>query len=419
MSRLEDDLRVTLRQQAMNVDLSGGLPPEVHRRARLRRAGTAGLTGVLALAAVAVTVGVVRSVHPAPAPQPAPTSWLPLVERVPVRPHSNGDLVYPVNGSLVRRAPDGGTSTWVTRRAMDEACGSRDCSIGALDWSPDGSQLAVVMGVIRRTTASSVALYVVDDGSATPRKVFDCAGSGCAYLASLTWSPDGSAIAIAGTGTAGAGIGIAEVADPATAPRPVCTECRAGSVAWSPDGRWFAYTSPDGIRRIATSGGPSELVDPLTNVSSLSWSPDGTRLLIETSTAVRTVDLSRRPYTESTVVAGMTPSEGPAAPSWSPDGRRVAWFSTPGKHRHFVAEVWTAAPDGSAPHRLMRSGCCVSDWAAPMWSPDGKSIALGLATDPTAPTDLIILDAVRGGQITRAVGQGWGAMAWQPKPGNG
>ena len=417
MSRLEDDLRVTLRHQAMNVDLGGGMPPEVRRRARVRRAGNTGLTGVLAVAAVAVTVGVVRSIHPAPAPQPAPSPPLPLVERVPVRAHSNGDLVYPINGSLIRRAPDGGTSTWVTRSAMAQACGSRDCSIVTLDWSPDGSQLAVVQGVVRRTTPSSYSLYVVDDGSTTARKVFDCPASLCSNGGSLSWSPDGSAIAISDTSTAGAGIEVVDVADPATAPRPVCTDCQAGSVAWSPDGRWLAYAGPEGVRRMATSGGPSELVDRSTNVTSLSWSPDGTRLLIESDMAVRTTDLSRRPYTEQTILTWMNPGEGPAEPSWSPDGRRVTWFSTPGQDHHFVAEVWTAGADGSTPHRLMRSGCCVSDWSRPVWSPDGARIALGLSTDATVPPDLLLLDPVRGTQIARAVGQGWGPMAWQPRPG--
>src|SRR5690242_13013411 len=277
MSRLEDDLRTTLHRHALDVDHVGGMPPGVRRRAHLRRAGAAGLTGALALAAVAAAVGIVHSVHPAPpqpAPPPSPAPSLPLVERARVTPHSNGDLVYPVDGSLVRRAPDGRTTTWVTRSAMTDACGSRDCSIVTLEGSPDGSEVAIVMGVVRRTSPSKYSVYVVSDGATTPRRVFDCPSSLCSNGGSVSWSPDGSSVAVSDTFAGGAGIEIVSVADPAAAPRAVCTDCQAGSVTWAPDGRWLAYADPDGIRRISVTGGASEAVDASTNVASLSWSPD-------------------------------------------------------------------------------------------------------------------------------------------------
>lgn len=414
MSRLEDDLRATLQRHATDGEPLGGMPADVSRRAQRRRAGTAGVTGVVGLALVAVTVAVARSVQPSPPPQPAPPPPLPPIERVQHDPHHNGDLVFPVDGALVRRAPDGHTSTWVTRSTMNQACGSRSCSIANLSWSPDGTELAVVMGVVRRTSPSKYSVYLVADRSTTPRLVFDCPSSLCSGGASVSWSPDGTSVAVSDTYAAGVGIVIVGVTGPETQPRTVCS-CQSGSVRWSPNGRWLAYTSPEGIRRISVSGKASEQVDSSTNVSSVTWSPDGTRLLVETSTAVRTIDLSRRPYAETTIVEGISPSEGPSVPAWSPDGARVSWFSTPGKHPDFVAEVWTAARDGSDPTRVLDGGCCVSDWSAPLWSPDGKLLALGLSLDPARPPDLLVLDAAQGTLLDRATGMGWGPMAWQPR----
>ncbi len=416
MSQLEDDLRATLQRHALNVDPIPALPEGVRRRAHVRRAGTAALTGALAVSVLAVAVGVIRAVHPSQPPPPAPAPPLPLVERVHVTPHTNGDLVYPVNGALMRRAPGGGTTTWVTRNALNEACGARDCSIISLRWSPDGKDLAVVLGVIRRTSPSNYSVYVIADSSTTPRKIYDCPTSLCADGGTVSWSPDSSSLAVSDSFPEGHGIEIVNVADATVAPRTVCGDCQAGAVTWSPDGSSLAYAGPDGIGRTLVTGGASEQVDETTNVASLSWSPDGTRLLVETSSEVRTINLVRRPYTSDTIVSGVGSAEGPTSPAWSPDGRRVSWFVTPGKHRNFVAEVWTARRDGSRPTRLTHSGCCVSDWSAPLWSPDGKRITLGLSLDPQKLGDLLVIDSASGAELDRVTGQGSGPMAWRARP---
>ena len=400
----------------LNVDPSPALPEGVRRRAHLRRTGTAALTGALAVSVVTVAVGVIRAFHPSPPPPPAPAPPLPLVERVQVTPHTNGDLVYPVDGALIRQAPDGGTTTWVTRNALNDACGARDCSIMSLQGSPDGKDLAVVLGVIHRTSPSNYSVYVIADSSTTPRKVYDCPTSLCANGGLVSWSPDSSSLAVSDSFPGGHGIEIVDVADATVAPRTVCGNCQAGVVTWSPDGSSLAYASPDGIGRTLLTGDASEQVDQTTNVASLSWSPDGTRLLVETSSEVRTINLVRRPYTSHTIVSGVGPAEGPTVPAWSPDGTQVSWFVTPGKHRNFVAEVWTARRDGSQPTRLTHSGCCVSDWSAALWSPDGKRIALGLSLDPNKLADLLVIDAGSGAEVDRVTGHGSGPMAWQVRP---
>jgi WD40-like Beta Propeller Repeat len=51
--------------------------------------------------------------------------------------------------------------------------------------------------------------------------------------------------------------------------------------AWSPDGAWIAFATPDGIARIPSEGGPAEVLVPASGVNSdrlptqPAWSPDG------------------------------------------------------------------------------------------------------------------------------------------------
>ena len=416
MTRLEDDLRATMRCHAGDVRSAGQLPNGLRRRSHLRRAGTAGLAAVLVVSLAAFGVGVVRAVLSPTRPEPAPAPSLPLVERVAVTPRSNGDIAYPVDGRIVRRAPDGTTTTWVTRDALARACGARDCAVMQLEWSPDGSQLALVQGVVRRTSPSRLSVYVVADDATVPRAVFDCPGSLCGAVEppSLSWSPDGGSLAVGASVGGGTGVAVVPVDDPAGEPRVVCASCAGHAAAWSPDGRWLAYSGPDGVFRISTRGGRSEPVSPAAAYS-LAWSPEGTRLLADSGDAVRVVDLSQRPYSQA-IVTELQPPEGPSVPAWAPDGTRVSWFATPGVNREHHAEVWTADPDGSRPQELRQDPCCVDWWSAPIWSPDGRFIVLGLGSDPTRPPDLLILDAADGTEVARANGVGWGPMAWQGMP---
>lgn len=357
------------------------------------------------------------SVTPDPAlPEPATAVQLPMVDPVPVTPRQAGDLTYVADGSIVRRAPDGTATTWVARSALDDACGRPDCTILDLEWSPNGGQLSVVLGTIRRTSPSQLGVYVIsDDHSAPPRKLLECLPAMCDTLQGLaiSWSPDSAALVVAGE-RLGEGLVVVEANGPAAEPRNLCDDCPAAAPAWSPDGRWIAYLSGGTVRRISAEGGPSELVAK-GPVQSIAWSPDGTRLLIGAADGVHVLDLSRLPFS-TTTIENVSPGEGPSAPAWSPDGKRISWFSTPPLDEGFTAEVWTASSDGSDPQRLMRSGCCVSDWSAPAWSPDGDVIALGLGLDPARPPDLILLQSGDGTEFERVAGLGWGPMSWQALP---
>src|SRR5439155_17383140 len=112
----------------------------------------------------------------------------------------------------------------------------------AVDWAPDGKQLAVV------TNRESKGLLLVIDDDGSLRELGAAAGSG---EVSVDWSPDGSAILYRGAN------GWIKAVDPATG---VVGPLVPGSApAWSPDGRTIAFSDTGrcgrgGIALVAADG---------------------------------------------------------------------------------------------------------------------------------------------------------------------
>jgi len=149
--------------------------------------------------------------------------------------------------------------------------------------------------------------------------------------------------------------------------------------AWSPDGRRIAYVSMrDGsqvIHAMDIDGGHDEaLTPPGIHVIHPRWHPGGKRLAYCTTddldpprknnAEIQEIDLATRRIT-TLVTGGIN-----TYPSWSSDGRRLAF-------RKFVdgdvnSEVFVANADGSGPTNISHDPA-FDGW--PMWSPDGRQIA--------------------------------------------
>ena len=75
-------------------------------------------------------------------------------------------------------------------------------------------------------------------------------------------------------------------------------------------------------------------------------------------------------------------------PTWSPDGRFIAYRSEP----HGYPELWLMNADGTGQHRLTRDG------GFPDWSPDGSMIAYAPGGGPSGRSWIAIMNADGSGQ---------------------
>jgi Tol biopolymer transport system component len=150
------------------------------------------------------------------------------------------------------------------------------------------------------------------------------------------------------------------------------------SVEWAPDGKSLLVTAierkPDysdydpekwrlvivdlesgGLRRIETGASTGCFSPDARKVAySKNWGGGSEVFVLDLATGDR-VNVSRTPGRNS-------------APTWSPDGKRIAFVSG----RDGTQELWTVSPDGSGAKQLTRSGGAKP--FNPEWSSDGKDV---------------------------------------------
>jgi len=172
--------------------------------------------------------------------------------------------------------------------------------------------------------------------------------------------------------------------------------------SFGPDGRSFIYCSNKSgrfelYRRELTSAGATVQVtnDGQQNLHP-AWSPDGQWIAYHSA--------ARRGIWVVPAVGG-TPrrlSEFGSAPAWSPDSQTIAFtaaepFSLAPFDTGSPGTIWTVALNGSVLHQVTHTGSPRGSHAAPSWSRDGKRLAfvslsrdsgifvLGLASGQSAP----------------------------------
>jgi len=303
-------------------------------------------------------------------------------------------LVDPASSWLISVNPDG------SGRRLLARCGRSftACVIRAFVWSPNGRRLLFFRASGLRTY-SSYSLYVVEADGHNVRRLVSCGHCGLIVGSRAAWSPNGSSIAFSATN----GLFVVDV-NGGLARR--LTRGLDFDPAWSPNGSKIVFSRGDSLYAVNPDGSAlTKLTSVGRHAADPAWSPDGKQLTFDGPDQIYVVDADG---SHQRLLLDGSRGSGPGTPSWSPDGTRILFFNTPGTPGAFTAEVWVMKPDGTDQRRLYHSGCCVGSWFPPIWSPNGKSIAI--SADSAGGVLVMNSDGTDGRTLSRRPSD----IAWQP-----
>jgi WD40-like Beta Propeller Repeat len=142
----------------------------------------------------------------------------------------------------------------------------------------------------------------------------------------------------------------------------------AEAAGWSPDGRWIAFISK-GLWLVRPDGGQRHRV--ARGVSDFAWAPDGERLAI-TGHSRRRLGFVR---VDGRALKWLRLNVSPAlgSPSWSPDGRHIAFEASSRGESSESSQLWIVGSNGRGLRRLTTGcGAELEGWTrmAPVLPPD-------------------------------------------------
>jgi hypothetical protein len=300
----------------------------------------------------------------------------------------------------------------------------------APSWSPDGRRLAFWSS----PAANDIRLAVLDDSSDTIEIPLGPIEPDTSIAAE--WSPDSRRLVFAEAAPDAGRIHVADLVTQTLTELPI-HGVQASHPTWSPDGRWLAFPGmpehsldvgvyivhPDGtgLRRLPTSDIPTAVDD----YGSVRWSPDPTASLLAytfNANAVGDIAVFDVAAGREAIVSEEVANE--FWPTWSPDGRHVAWLSLgdpaevrvadigPGPTVSGIRSVLISPPsapeDGST---CGESPSLAGDFVCqpPQWSPDGRSI---YAADVLG-TQIMVVSADGSTPTRRIVVPETGPVSWQ------
>ncbi len=152
-----------------------------------------------------------------------------------------------------------------------------------------------------------------------------------------------------------------------------------GRAAWSDGTHLWALSHPGGEPRLLVTPHPR----PLSQLQVLDfvWSPGGQRLAYvvvgeDLSPALWMADVTGE---GAPVLLAQGQMEVFSTPSWSPDGRTLAFSRAPlGAETAPASDLWLVSADGTNLRPLLRNDL---EESSPAWSPDGRYLAFNRAGD--------------------------------------
>ena len=232
-------------------------------------------------------------------------------------------------------------------------------------WAPNGRKLAY---------SGPHGIWVVNaDGTGRRRLDRVCLSFGCAQSDGLpVWSPNGRKIAWARGYPGDEGVAVQVVSANGSHRRTIAHTCAhrlelEDLPSWSPNGKWLVQAvacpaAPPGIRIVRVSSGRERRIwsgvayDPV-------WSPDGKTIAFAAQSAGTTDLWTMRP--NGTDLHQLSAAgDGVWVLTWSPDSRRIAYWSLQGG-------VMVVNADNTGAHTVLSTG-----YGRPAWSPDSKRLAV-------------------------------------------
>jgi eukaryotic-like serine/threonine-protein kinase len=239
------------------------------------------------------------------------------------------------------------------------------------DWSPDGRSLAY-------QNMADGAIWVSDSSGQNPRQGVPPSPWGYSDT-EPRFSPDGREMAFVAR-YAGP-YGDLALADLATGKvlRVTNDSVLTTSPAWAPDGRSIYFASSRGgtmnIWKIPKTGGaPEQITSGQGDDAELDVSRDGKSIVFSTfreNMNIFQIDLEAKTGPQDLKPLTTDPARNQIAPAYSPDGRRLAYFSN--RKGAEKETVWVSNADGSNPMQLVQDG-----WINifPHWTSDGEHLVV-------------------------------------------
>jgi eukaryotic-like serine/threonine-protein kinase len=237
------------------------------------------------------------------------------------------------------------------------------------DWSPDGRSFAY-------QNMADGAIWISDSSGQNPRVAVPALGHGLTNT-EPRFSPDGREVAFVGRHNGPYGeLSIAEVAT-GKVRRLTHDDALALSPVWSPDGASIYFASSRGgtmnIWKIAATGGEAEQVTAgQGDDAQLDVSADGKRIVFSTfreNMPIVELDLEAGPHQPSQKPLTTDPARNQTAPVYSPDGKRLAYFSN--RKGAEKESIWVSNADGSSPVQVVQDNRVN---VFPHWTPDGGQL---------------------------------------------